>query len=364
MPRDNSKNNDSSRGRRDRPGSGEGRAGGNGKGRTGGGKGRSGAARGPEKKFAKRGFGGKSDGEQRRSYGDKPDRAKQFEKKPYEKKAYSGSGKPYAGKRDDSRPPRRHDGDAPHSRGDRPFADRPQRFNRDDRPRDDKRPYTPRGERGDVRPAARFSDRKFGEKKPYTARDGGGEKRPYTPRGEGFRKGGDRPYGDRPSRDDDRPRGDRPHRKFGDAAIRSRGRNAMPVRATTLATVHGRPATARGALTSLNSIGRVTISRATQGLVKSATAMSARGSRGRARIVPMAIVPVTTVRDSIVRARGVMPGRSTRAARGDPPAAFPTGRAATTKTTARFSPSVRRSAAAAPIVSAHPTIVVRRGRRA
>ena len=46
MPRDNDKNNDS-RGRRDRPS---------------GGKGRSGAARGPEKKFAKRGFAGKSDG--------------------------------------------------------------------------------------------------------------------------------------------------------------------------------------------------------------------------------------------------------------------------------------------------------------
>ena len=45
MPRDNDKDNDS-RGRRDRPS---------------GGKGRSGAARGPEKKFAKRGFAGKSE---------------------------------------------------------------------------------------------------------------------------------------------------------------------------------------------------------------------------------------------------------------------------------------------------------------
>jgi len=43
MPRDDDKNNDS-RGRRDRPP---------------GGKGRSGAARGPDKKFAKRGFAGK-----------------------------------------------------------------------------------------------------------------------------------------------------------------------------------------------------------------------------------------------------------------------------------------------------------------
>src|SRR5258708_14521980 len=145
MPRDNDKDNNS-RGRRDRPS---------------GGKGRSGAARGPEKKFAKRGFG-KSEGAT--SYGKKP----------------------YAGKRD---------GDAPRPRGDRAFGDRPPR--KDFRARDDrggeKRPYTPRGERpnydrddraprardrnsdpgdrGDARPAARFSDRKFGDKKPYAPRD-------------------------------------------------------------------------------------------------------------------------------------------------------------------------------------------------
>jgi len=216
MPRDNDKNNDSPRGRRDRPGSGKPRA--------GGGKGRSGAARGPEKKFAKRGFAGKSDDGERRPYAGKPDRAK-----PYEKKPYAGAGKPYAGKRDDGRPPRRdfegaqsrHDGDAPRPRSDRSFGDRSQRFSRDDRPRDEKRPYTPRGERGDARPAGRFSDRKFGDKKPYAARDGGGEKRAYAPRGEGFRKGGDRPHGDRPSRD--RPRGDRPERKFGDDRKFARG---------------------------------------------------------------------------------------------------------------------------------------------
>src|SRR5882757_11223477 len=125
MPRDNDKNNDS-RGRRDRPS-------GDGKGRAGG-KGRSGAARGPEKKFAKRGVADKGDGGERRPYAGKPDRAKSFEKKPY------------AGKRDDSRPPRRaYDGDAPRPRSDRPSGDRPQRFNRDDRPTGEKRPYTPRG---------------------------------------------------------------------------------------------------------------------------------------------------------------------------------------------------------------------------
>src|SRR3954465_7396443 len=246
MPRDSDKNNDS-RGRRDRPGSG---------------KGRSGAARGPEKKFAKRGFAGKGEGDgERRPYAGKSDGAKSFGKKPY-----SGDRKPYAGKRDgDDRPPRRDFGDAPRPRGDRPFASRPSRgddgekrsfkpredrgggdkrsfnprgdrpnFNRDDRPprRDrDSRPRDRKGDprdRDDARPAGRFSDRKFGDKKPYTPREGGGEKRPYTPRGEGFRKDGDRPRGDRPfsarpSRDGDRPRGDRPERKFGGDKKFSRG---------------------------------------------------------------------------------------------------------------------------------------------
>jgi 23S rRNA pseudouridine2605 synthase len=208
MPRDNDKNNGSPRGRRDRPS---------------GGKGRSGAARGPEKKFAKRGFAGKSDGEKRpytprpdsekRPYAGKPDGEKKF----YGKKPYSGPGKPYAGKREG--PPPRRDGDAPRPRFNR--DERPARFDRDDRgPRKDfrpreggnekrpytpreggeKRPYTPRGERSDARPAARFADKKFGDKRPYTPRGEGAEKRPYTPRGEGFRKDGDRPQRASPGR--------------------------------------------------------------------------------------------------------------------------------------------------------------------
>src|SRR5216684_9132683 len=183
MPRDNDKNNDS-RGRRDRPS---------------GGKGRSGAARGPEKKFAKRGFAGKGAGDkrdgERRPYAGKPDGAKSYGKKPY-----SGSGKSYAGKREGA----------------------PPRFNRDDRPRGDteKRPYTARGDRpnynrddrashgdrNEGRPTPRFQDKKFGDKRPYTPRDGGGEKRPYTPRGE-------RPYSDRPQGE----------RKFGGDKKFSRG---------------------------------------------------------------------------------------------------------------------------------------------
>jgi 23S rRNA pseudouridine2605 synthase len=232
MPRDNDKNNDS-RGRRDRPS---------------GGKGRSGAARGPEKKFAKRGFAGKSDGD-KRSYTGKPDAAKTYGKKPY-----SGSGKPYAGKREGA-PPRR-DGDAP--RRDYGDAPRPVRFNRDDRPSrgdGEKRPYTPRGNRpnydrddraprSDARPAGRFSDKKFGDKRPYTPREGGGEKRPYTARGEGSDRkfGGDKKFSrgapDRGPRKDFGSRSDRaadrgdsrPWQKRDASSPDHAGRNSRPQR--------------------------------------------------------------------------------------------------------------------------------------
>jgi 23S rRNA pseudouridine2605 synthase len=229
MPRDNDKNNDSSRGRRDRPS---------------GGKGRSGAARGPEKKFAKRGFAGKSDGEK------KPYVARSeggfAEKKSYGKKPYSGPGKPYAGKRegppprrDDHRAPRRDFGDAP--RRDRSDAPRPARFSRDDRPargsgdrpdrgprkdfrpRDgggEKRPYTPRGDRGDARPASRFGDKKFGDKRPYTPRGEGGEKRPYTPRGDGPRS--ERKFGGEKKFSRGAPDRGGPRKSFGDRPDRNR----------------------------------------------------------------------------------------------------------------------------------------------
>jgi 23S rRNA pseudouridine2605 synthase len=224
MPRDSDKNNDS-RGRRDRPP---------------GGKGRSGAARGPEKKFAKRGFAGK-DSAGRDSAG------KGFAGKRDGDKRSFGEGRPPR-RRDDSDGPRRTFGDKPRfsrddrPRGDRPFADRPSRASdgekrgfkpRGDRPRFDrddrgegKRPYTPRADRDGARPAARSSERKFGERKPYAARDRDGEKRPYTPRGEGFRGRSDRPrsegrgegtFRDRP------PRGDRPERKFDGDKKFSRG---------------------------------------------------------------------------------------------------------------------------------------------
>jgi 23S rRNA pseudouridine2605 synthase len=228
MPRDTDKNNDSPRGRRDRPG--------------GGSKGRSGAARGPDKKFAKRGFADKADGGERKPYAAKPYAAKPDRAKSYDKKPYSGASKPYAGKREDGRPPRRDFSDAPRpprfNRDDRPQGDRPPR--REFRPREDqggeKRPYTPRGDRPnynrddraprgdrDARPASRFAEKKFGDKRPYTPREGGGEKRPYTPRGEGFSKDGDRPQGDRPFRARPSRDGDRPERKFGGDKKFSRG---------------------------------------------------------------------------------------------------------------------------------------------
>ncbi|MEH6951297.1 pseudouridine synthase [Nitrobacter sp. NHB1] len=207
MPRDNDKDNASSRGRRDRPS---------------GGKGRSGAARGPEKKFAKRGFAGKTDrGDgDKRPYAGKPDGTKPYAKKSYAKKPYAGAGKPYAGKRDSD-------------------AARP-RFDRDGG--GEKRAYTPRGDRGDTRPTGRSADKKFGEKRSYTPggegfrkdgdrpqrarpqgdrpysarppREGGGEKRPYAPRG-------DRPFGDKKFSRGAPDRGSRgPRKEFGDRADR------------------------------------------------------------------------------------------------------------------------------------------------
>jgi len=205
MPRDNDKNNDS-RGWHDRPG---------------GGKGRSGKPRGPEKKFAKRGFEGKKfDGDRG---GDKP--------------RFSRDDRPRGDRPFRERPARDGDGEKRpfKPRGDRPKFDRGDGERRSFKPRDrdrkgdpgdrgdDKRPYTPRADRDEARPAGRFSDRKFGDKKPYPSRGRDGDKRPYTPRGEGFRKDGDRPRGDRPYSPRPPRDGDRPERKFGGERKFSRG---------------------------------------------------------------------------------------------------------------------------------------------
>jgi 23S rRNA pseudouridine2605 synthase len=201
MPRDTDKHNDSPRGRRDRPG---------------GGKGRSGAARGPDKKFAKRGFGPKKfDGGRD---GDKP----RFNRDDRPRDDRPRGDRPFR-----DRPARDGDGE---KRTFKPRGDRP-RFDRDGdkrpfKPREDrggKRPYAPRGDRDEARPAARSSDRKFADKKPYASRERDSEKRPYTPRGEGFRKDGDRPRGDRPYSPRPPRDGDRPERKFGGDRKFSRG---------------------------------------------------------------------------------------------------------------------------------------------
>jgi len=211
MPRDNDKNNAPPRGRRDRKTGGKGRP---------ADKGRSGAKRGPEKKFAKRAAGGEPAGERRAYAGKSQDRAqggRSFGDKPFGKK-------PYAGKRDGDTPrrsygdgPRRDRDDAPRrSRDDAP----PARFNRDG----EKRPYTPRGERGDARPAGRFGDKKFGEKRSYTPR-GEGSFRKDGPRKDFGSRDGERKF-DRPResgfrRDDDRPKFARgPRKDFGEGRDR------------------------------------------------------------------------------------------------------------------------------------------------
>jgi 23S rRNA pseudouridine2605 synthase len=172
MPRDNDKDNDSSRGRRDR-GPGKGPA-------KGPAKGRSGKPRGPEKKFAKRGFG------EKRSFGDKPrdsggrdDRAPRGDR----------DGRPFR---------RREEGDAPR----RDFSDRP-RFKRDDRPREERgeRSFKPRGDRP-------FKPR---EDRPRFDRDD------RAPRGErSERRFEDRKFSDRPRKNFDRDRDFEGKREFGD----------------------------------------------------------------------------------------------------------------------------------------------------
>jgi 23S rRNA pseudouridine2605 synthase len=185
MPRDDDKHN-ASRGRRDRPF---------------GGKSRSGKPRGPDKKFAKRGFGPKtSDGDS-----GKPRFRKDREDRPFRKERED---RPFR-RRDGDEAPRRFNRD---DRGPKRFGrdDRPPRRDRDDRPpRRDRDDRPPRRERDDARPAGQFRDKKFQDRK-------FGDKRPNTPRGEGFRGDGDRPRGER-------PHGDRPPRDGEKRFSRDRG---------------------------------------------------------------------------------------------------------------------------------------------
>ncbi|MDA9434513.1 pseudouridine synthase [Bradyrhizobium sp. CCBAU 51627] len=200
MPRDSDKDNDS-RGRRG-PAKG----------------GRSGKPRGPEKKFAKRGFEGKGDRDSRPPRGDRDSR-------PFRR-------------REDGDAPRREFSDRPRfkrderggegrgersfkPRGDRPFSDRGARDGekRSFKPRGDRPSYgrddrPPRGRvRDESRPAGRFGDKKFGDKRPYTPRGERperkfeGERKFSRDRGE---RGDSKPWQKR----DDRARGDRPRKSF------------------------------------------------------------------------------------------------------------------------------------------------------
>ncbi|MGY4629495.1 pseudouridine synthase [Bradyrhizobium sp. USDA 4486] len=263
MPRDSDKDNDS-RGRRG-PARG----------------GRSGKPRGPEKKFAKRGFEGKGerrddrprgdrdsrpfrrreDGDApRRDFGDRP-RFKRDERggearsfKPRGDRPFKSRGDRPKFDRDDragrgERSERRSD-ERKFSRGssdrprkdfgrDRDFGDRKRSFG--DRPRDrgeprDSKPWQKRDDRarGD-RPRKSF-DKDFGgrdrgEEKPWRQRDdrregGRGEDRPRFSRARDDRAPGDRPFRDRPKfdrpRDRDSERGDRP--KFDRPRQRPEGR--------------------------------------------------------------------------------------------------------------------------------------------
>ncbi|MBW7967239.1 pseudouridine synthase [Bradyrhizobium sp. BR 10261] len=197
MPRDSDKDNDS-RGRRGPP-----------KG------GRSGKPRGPEKKFAKRGFEGKGDRDRSPPRGDRDSR-------PFRRREEGD-----APRRDFSDRPRfRRDDRSSEGRGersfkprgDRPFSDRGSRDGekrsfkpRGDRPsygRDDRPPRS--RDRDDARPAGRFGDKKFGDKRPRgdrPERKFDGERKFSRDRGE---RSDSKPWQKR----DDRPRGDRPRKSF------------------------------------------------------------------------------------------------------------------------------------------------------
>lgn len=209
MPRDSDKDNDS-RGRRDRgPAKG----------------GRSGKARGPEKKFAKRGFEGKGDS--------RPPRAAAGEGRPFRRRKEGD-----APRRDFSDRPKFKCDDRPRGeedrgersfkpRGDRPFSDRSSRDGekRPFKPRGDRPSYgrddrPPRRDRDDSRPAGRTGDKKFGDKRPYAPRGDRPERKFDGERkfSRGAPDRSDRPRGERSDskpwqKRDSGPRGDRPPRK-------------------------------------------------------------------------------------------------------------------------------------------------------
>jgi 23S rRNA pseudouridine2605 synthase len=224
MPRDSDKDNDS-RGRR-------GPAKGPSKGPSKGA--RSGKPRGPDKKFAKRGYEGKSEGDKRPPRGDRDSRPPRADRgdRPFRPRADGD-----APRRDFSDRPRfKRDDRGGEDRGERSFKPRGDRPFSDRGPRDgEKRPFKPRGDRpshsrddrpprsrdrDDSRPAGRTSDRKFGDKRPYAPRGDRPERKFDGERkfSRGAPDRSDRPRGERSEskpwqKRDAGPRGDRPPRK-------------------------------------------------------------------------------------------------------------------------------------------------------
>ena len=145
-------------------------------------------------------------------------------------------------------------------------------------------------------------------------------------------------------------------------AMRGSATSAPPSRA---AKASGRPARARISATA----------RSAAPTSRGGRAMPVRGRRVHHATVPASSIgrarSAAIVRSSAVRARiatarraddAARRGRTIRAARSGA-IVFRIGQGATTRTTARFSPGVRPSAAAAPIASAGPTTNARRHRR-
>jgi len=139
------------------------------------------------------------------------------------------------------------------------------------------------------------------------------------------------------------------------AASPSRGKNGMRARSIT-------PDATRVGRAILPGISRsvAMTSRATTSRVISGAAKIGRTSRGLARIGTGTVVPEPIAHLEIAEP----PGRIIHVANRDRSIAMPTGRVVTTRMTARFSPSVRRSVAVALIANGRPRSGVLRGRHA
>jgi hypothetical protein len=139
------------------------------------------------------------------------------------------------------------------------------------------------------------------------------------------------------------------------AASPSRGKNGMRARSITPDATRVGRAILPGISRSVAMTSRVTTSRVISGAAK-----IGRTSRGLARIGTGTVVPEPIAHLEIAEP----PGRIIHVANRDRSIAMPTGRVVTTRMTARFSPSVRRSVAVALIANGRPRSGVLRGRHA